>query len=226
MLISPGVRHEPGPGRRPLHPPPPVFRISTRTRFAPLCETEDNTVIIGDSIVRHVRAMLAEGKVHTHCFPGAHVLDISAQIPVILKGEGSIGVDMLHAGVNDNAAADGDTEERLQEPDRDDAQHIACMMIFMSGPLPIYRRGHERFSRLFALNEWLLSWCKEQKLLFVNNWDLFWERLRLFRSPVGQHFQDTSLHMTRQFVKTDNQEKSVPDPPSTTDLSLTMIAVY
>ncbi len=43
-----------------------------------------------------------------------------------------------------------------------------------------YRRGHERFSRLFALNEWLLSWCKEQKLLFVNNWNLFWEHPRLF----------------------------------------------
>ncbi len=30
-------------------------------------------------------------------------------------------------------------------------------------------RGHEKFSRLFALNEWLFSWCTEQKILFVNN---------------------------------------------------------
>ncbi len=50
----------------------------------------------------------------------------------------------------------------------------------------MYRRGHERFSRLFALNEWLLSWCKDQKLLFVNNWNLFWERPRLFRAD-GLH---------------------------------------
>ncbi len=56
----------------------------------------------------------------------------------------------------------------------------------VSGSLPTYRRGHERFSRLFALNEWLLSWCKEQKLLFVNNWNLFWERPRLFRAD-GLH---------------------------------------
>ncbi len=60
---------------------------------------------------------------------------------------------------------------------------------------------------LFALNEWLLSWCKEQKLLFVKNWNLFWERPRLFRAdglhpssrggtPVGQHLQDATLHMT------------------------------
>ncbi len=72
--------------------------------------------------------------------------------------------------------------------------------IVVSEPLPTYRRGHERFSRLFALNEWLLSWCKEQKLLFVNNWNLFWAHPRLFQSrsgtPVGQHLQDTMLHMT------------------------------
>ncbi len=44
-------------------PPPPVFDISTRNHFAPLCETERDTVIVGDSIVWHVRAMLTEGKV-------------------------------------------------------------------------------------------------------------------------------------------------------------------
>ncbi len=49
---------------------PPVFDISSRDRFAPLCETERAAVIVGDSIIRYVRATLAEGKVHTHCFPG------------------------------------------------------------------------------------------------------------------------------------------------------------
>ncbi len=61
-------------------PPPPVFEISTRNRSAPLRETERDAVIGGDSIVRHVRAMLAEGKMRTHGFPGARVLDVSAQM--------------------------------------------------------------------------------------------------------------------------------------------------
>ncbi len=47
---------------------------------------ERDAVIVRGSIVRHVRATLAEGKVHTHCFTGACVLDVSAQIPAILKG--------------------------------------------------------------------------------------------------------------------------------------------
>ncbi len=42
-------------------PPLPVFEISTQNRFAPLHETERDAVIVGDSIVRHVRATLAEG---------------------------------------------------------------------------------------------------------------------------------------------------------------------
>uniref|UniRef100_A0A671PPP0 Uncharacterized protein n=1 Tax=Sinocyclocheilus anshuiensis TaxID=1608454 RepID=A0A671PPP0_9TELE len=79
------------PAPRATTSPPPVFEISTRNRFAPFREMEHDTVIIGDSIIRHVRATLAEGKVHTHCFPGARVLDVSAQIPAILKVDESPG---------------------------------------------------------------------------------------------------------------------------------------
>ncbi|KAK3545654.1 hypothetical protein QTP70_009556 [Hemibagrus guttatus] len=80
-------------------PPPPVFEISTQNRFAPLRETACDVVIIGDSIVQHVRATAAKGKMYTRCFPGAHVLDVSAQVPAILKK--NIGAVVLHAGTND-----------------------------------------------------------------------------------------------------------------------------
>ncbi len=162
-------------------PLPPVFEISTRNGFAPLLETERDAVIVGDSIVRHVRATLPEGKVRTHCFPGARVLDVSAQIPAILKGDESVAAVVIHMGVNDTKMRQTETLKRdfrsLIETVRS-TSHVTTIIV--SGPLPTYRRGHERFSRLFALNEWLLSWCKEQKLLFVNNWNLFWERPRLF----------------------------------------------
>lgn len=49
-----------------------------------------------------------------------------------------------------------------------------------------YRQRHERFSRLFAFNKWFMSMCHKQKLLFVNNWDVFWEWPRLFH-PDGLH---------------------------------------
>ncbi len=168
-------------------PPPPVFEISTRNHFAPLRETERDAVIVGDSIVRNVCATLAEGKVRTHYFPGAHVLDVSAQIPVILKGDESVAAVVIHVGVKETKMQQTETLKRdFRSLIETVCSTSPAMTIIVSGPLPMYRRGHERFSRLFALNKWLLSWCKEQKLLFVNNWNLFWERPRLFRAD-GLH---------------------------------------
>ncbi len=167
--------------------PPPVFDISSRNRFAPLCQTDRDAVVIGDSIVRHVRATLAEGKVHTHCLPGARVLEVSVQIPAILKDDESVAAVVIHAGANDTKLRQTETLKRdfrsLVETVRSTSP---AATIIVSGPLPTYRRGQEKFSRLFALNEWLFSWCTEQKILFVNNWNLFWERPRLFRAD-GLH---------------------------------------
>ncbi|XP_048013490.1 uncharacterized protein LOC125246575 [Megalobrama amblycephala] len=175
------------PRTRTSPPPPPVFDVSTRNRFSPLREAERDAVVIGDSIVRHVHATTAKGKVRSHRFPGARVLDVSAQIPAILNGAETIGAVVLHAGVNDTRLRQ---TEVLKQDFRSLIETVRATSpatkIIVSGPLPTYRRGHERFSRLFALNEWLMSWCNEQKLLFVNNWNLFWERPRLFRAD-GLH---------------------------------------
>ncbi|KAM9435531.1 polymeric immunoglobulin receptor-like [Clarias gariepinus] len=80
-------------------PPPPVFEISTRNRFAPLRETAHDALVIGDSIVRHVRATTAKGKAYTRCLPGARVLDVAAQVPAALRK--NIRAVVLHAGTND-----------------------------------------------------------------------------------------------------------------------------
>ena len=168
-------------------PPLPAFEISTRNRFSPLRETERDAVIIGSSIVRHVHATSGRGKVRTHCFPGARVLDVAAQVPEILNSDKPVGAVVLHAGTNDIRLRQTEVLKKdyrsLIETVRSTSPETT---IIVSGPLPTYRLGQERFSRLFALNEWLMSWCNEQRLLFVNNWNLFWERPRLFRAD-GLH---------------------------------------
>ncbi|KAK3552928.1 hypothetical protein QTP86_028632, partial [Hemibagrus guttatus] len=153
---------------------------STATRLrdldpAPLRETECDAVIIRDSIVRHVRAAVAKGNVHTHCLPG----DVSAQVPAILKK--NIGAVVLHAGTNDIRLRQ---TEILKKDFRSLVEKVRTTSpttrIIVSGPLPTFQRGIERYSRLFAFNEWLQSWCQDQKLPFVDNWNLFWERPRLY----------------------------------------------
>ncbi|XP_073805074.1 GDSL lipase Rv0518-like isoform X4 [Danio rerio] len=99
----------------------------------------------------------------------------------------SPGAVVLHVGTNDTGLRQS---EILKKDFRSLIETVRrtspATQIIVSGPLPTYRRGNERFSRLLALNEWLITWCKEQKLLFANNWNLFWERPRLFR-PDGLH---------------------------------------
>ncbi|KAL0153542.1 hypothetical protein M9458_051156 [Cirrhinus mrigala] len=125
---------------RPRTSPPPVFEISTRNRFAPLRETEHDGVIVGNSIVRYVRATLAKGKVHTHCFPGAR------------DGE-SVGAIVLHAGLNDTKLRQTEVLQRdfssLIETVRSTSP---ATRIIVSGQLPTYRRGHERLFRVEGLH--------------------------------------------------------------------------
>ncbi|KAG1935615.1 hypothetical protein F2P79_019156 [Pimephales promelas] len=79
-----------------------IFEISTWNRFSPLRESErDDAVIIGTSMIRHIRATSGKDKVRTHCFPGAHVLDVAAQVPEILNGDERVGAVVLNVGAND-----------------------------------------------------------------------------------------------------------------------------
>ncbi|KAK3570992.1 hypothetical protein QTP86_033394, partial [Hemibagrus guttatus] len=131
------------PRARTSPPPlPPVFEISTQNRFAPLREMACDAVIIGDSIVRHVRASTAKGKVHTRCLPGARVLDVSAQVPAILKK--NIGAVVLHAGMNDIRLRQ---TEILKKDFRSLVEKVRTtsptMRIIVSGPLPTFQRGIE-----------------------------------------------------------------------------------
>ncbi len=54
------------------------------------CLQEEWDKITPETLHHLVSATLAEGKVHTHCFLGARVLNVSAQIPAILKDDESV----------------------------------------------------------------------------------------------------------------------------------------
>ncbi|CAM4728550.1 unnamed protein product [Leuciscus chuanchicus] len=150
-----------------LSPTLPVFELSTQNRFSPLRETERDAVIIGDSIVRHVHATLGKSKVHSHCFPGARVSEIAARVPEILNGDERVGTVVLHAGVNNIRLRQ---TEILKKDFRNLIDTVRSTSpettIIVSGPLPTYRLGHEKFSRLFALNEWLI-FTPDQKYIVV-----------------------------------------------------------
>ncbi|KAK3569811.1 hypothetical protein QTP86_005801 [Hemibagrus guttatus] len=114
------ARAKPRPRTAPP-PVPPVFEISTRNHFALLRETECDVVIIGDSIVRHVRATAAKGKV-----------------PAILNK--NIGAVVLHAGTNDIRLRQ---TEILKKDFRSLVEKVhttsPTTRIIVSGPLPTFQ---------------------------------------------------------------------------------------
>ncbi|KAG2467704.1 RS12 protein, partial [Polypterus senegalus] len=93
-----------------------------------------------------------------------------------------VGSIVLHAGVNDIRHRQSEILKADFAPlIRDTKERTPSAKIFVSGPLPLVRRSNEYYSRLLGLNNWLQGFCKKKDVGFINNWNLFLERPRLFK---------------------------------------------
>lgn len=160
---SPSERSDPQPAPpRPLFPP--------------------TTLIVGDSIIRHVRFF----NTITHCFPGATVPVILNKLPELLRSlPPTVTRIIVHVGCNDTARK----QSVLTTADFKDLfsfLHTTGLAVFVSGPIPTLARGAERFSRILSLHTWLLSACRDFDLGFIDNFNLFWNRYSFYK-PDGVH---------------------------------------
>ena len=46
--------------------------------------------------------------------------------------------------------------------------------ILISGLIPTLGRGMGRFTRTLSLHSWLVSYCSAHKIVFIDNFNLFW----------------------------------------------------
>ncbi|KAI4885465.1 hypothetical protein NFI96_007891 [Prochilodus magdalenae] len=96
-------------------------------------------------------------------------------------------------GTNDICARQSEVLKEHYQMRLDTARRATNARIIISGPLPTYRKGCERFSRLFGLHSRLHGWCAVNGLGFVDNWSSFWEQPALYRrdglrpSHLGSH---------------------------------------
>ncbi|KAI4890847.1 hypothetical protein NFI96_032434 [Prochilodus magdalenae] len=100
----------------------------------------------------------------------ARVMDIARRLP----NRNAFGNVVIHVGTNDICARQGEVLKMHYQTLLDTAR------IVISRPLPTYRKGCERSSRLFGLQSWLCGWCAVNGLSFVDNWSLFWEQPALY----------------------------------------------
>ncbi|XP_049340106.1 uncharacterized protein LOC125804738 [Astyanax mexicanus] len=153
----------------PKHHAPPVH---VSNRFAPLSEapTEEpvkGTLVIGDSIVRHVKLATPLGApaATVTCLPGARAPDISGNLRL---GNRRYSRVVIHVGANDIRLRQSEvTKANIKEVIKQ-AQTLSEEVI-CSGPIPM-RRGDEAYSRLSSLNRWMSKWCAENHVGFIDNW--------------------------------------------------------
>ncbi|XP_076841670.1 uncharacterized protein LOC143485886 [Brachyhypopomus gauderio] len=157
-------------------PPEHHSPVHVSNRFAPLSETPAEepvswTLVIGDSIVRHVKVAIPVGApaVTVSCLPGARAQDISGNLRLLANKRFSRIV--INVGANDICLRQSEvTKCNIKE-----VVKLAQTMsdgVICSGPIPM-RRSDEQYSRLTSLNRWMSKWCSENQVGFINNWKEF-----------------------------------------------------
>uniref|UniRef100_A0A7N6FDJ8 SGNH hydrolase-type esterase domain-containing protein n=2 Tax=Anabas testudineus TaxID=64144 RepID=A0A7N6FDJ8_ANATE len=141
--------------------------------------TGPQTLIVGDFVITGMKGIKIK-KTRVYCFPGDLVSDITERLPSLLAEHPTVKNIIVHLGATDIMKR---PSEGLKQDFRDLLNALSSFdtQVFISGPLPPVRVRTERFSRLLALNKWLLTECRRPNVHFIDNFDRFWKRRRLFR---------------------------------------------
>ena len=143
---------------------------------ASLLDQDPSVLVLGTSMVRHVRVT----KAVTSCHPGAHVLDIRNSAPNLLSLHPSVSKVVLHAGTNDLKL---EQSEKLKQ---DFISLISSILAnnkqcIVSGPFCPPRFGNMKYSRLRSLHIFLKKHCMDNKIPYVDNFLSFFHRPELFK---------------------------------------------
>uniref|UniRef100_A0AAX7SHC5 SGNH hydrolase-type esterase domain-containing protein n=1 Tax=Astatotilapia calliptera TaxID=8154 RepID=A0AAX7SHC5_ASTCA len=92
------------------------------------------------------------------CFPNDMVNNLKERILQIADEYPTVTNIVLHTGSNDVSKQQSEVLKRDFTGLLNTVNSLNAA-VFISGPVPPVRGGDERFSRLFALNKWLISAC-------------------------------------------------------------------
>ena len=156
---------------------------------------EDKILIIGDSQVRYLDSAFCnkDRKNRTRvCMPGARIGDVVDKLGKCLAGEGVKPVVCLSAGGNDVGNIGSEELFRRCKMALGRIQNLGAVPV-MCGVLPRTRAGGRWLSYALALNCRLAEHCKSNGWRYIDHWDLFWGKDKLYT-------QD-GIHLSREGVE-------------------------
>ena len=184
-------------GKSKVSTPPAV---STSNRYSLLSDTEEETILVGDSMVRDQAkyfgaANCKKRKIRT--FPGANTKKILNDVNN-LKVRSRKSAVIAQVSGNDLYLENGKVGQT--EPIMKDLSKLVDSVAEKSdngiivGLLPRLRVSSYSLSKALGINDRLRSMCNQRNLMFVDFWDSYNGNRKYFKKD-GVHFSDEGMRM-------------------------------
>ncbi|KAF7706894.1 hypothetical protein HF521_020148, partial [Silurus meridionalis] len=166
--------------------------LHVSNRFALLSEAPaekpERALVIGDSILRHVK--LGAPAAQVMCIPGARAPDIAGQIRFL--GKHRFSKIVFHTGANDiRLRQSGVTKSNIIEV----CKLAKAMFKFKLQKQPSFTLEiFLTYSRLWSLNCWMSKWCSKNYVGFIDNWSNFESKVDLlWRDGIHPNWEGAAL---------------------------------
>ena len=191
--------------------------IATSNRFSLLAEEEEETFLIGDSMVREQGrcfGMGNKGKRKVRSFPGASAKKVVEEVKKVeVKNKKSTVI--VHTGSNDLYLRNGkvgQTEPIINELEKVvDAIASKTENGMIVGVFPRLNASHYALSKAIGINDRISAVCHRKGVRFLNIWDTFVGNRDLFRRD-GVHLSERGMRVLGDLLHTNvfSQIKSAP----------------
>ena len=192
--------------------------IATSNSFSLLAEEEEETFLIGDSMVREQGrcfGMGNKGKRKVRSFPGASARKVVEEVKKVeVKSKKSTVI--VHTGSNDLYLRNkkvGQTEPIIDELTKVvDAIASKTENGMIVGVFPRLNASHYALSKAIRINDRISAVCHQKGVRFVNIWDTFVGNRDLFRRD-GVHLNERGMRVLGDLLHRNvfSQIKSTPN---------------